>query len=130
MENKKKNMLLVVTVAFLLVLVFGAAYAYFQAQTGLGASANINVTANTTDSLKFEVGKDLSINITQANFALGAGNQSDSTTAKATLIANNKTNIARYNYYLYLQINKNEFVYTTEEQTPEILLQVTKRVCK
>ena len=130
MENKKKNVLLIVTVAFLLVVVFGAAYAYFQAQTGLGASANINVTANTTDSLKFEVGKDLSINITQANFALGAGNQSDSTTAKATLIANNKTNIARYNYYLYLQINKNEFVYTTEEQTPEILLQVTKRVCK
>jgi len=126
MENKKKNVLLVVTVTFLLVVVFGAAYAYFQAQTGLGASANINVTANTTDSLKFEVGKDLSINITQANFALGAGNQSDSTTAKATLIANNKTNIARYNYYLYLLVGKNEFVYTTEERTPEMLLQITK----
>jgi len=126
MENKKKNILLVITIVALIAVVFGATYAYFQAQTGLGASASINVTANTIDSLKFEVGKDLSINITQANFALGAGNQSDVTTSKATLIANNKTNIASYNYYLYLQINKNEFVYTTEEQTPEILLQVTK----
>jgi len=126
MKNKRKNALLVITLFTLIVLVFGATYAYFQAQTGLGASANINVTANTTDSLKFETGKDLSLNVTQANFGEGAGNISDATTAKATLIANNKTNIASYNYYLYLQINKNEFVYTTEEQTPEILLQVTK----
>ncbi len=126
MKNKKKNVLLVITLFTMIILVSGATYAYFQAQTGLGASANINVTANTTDSLKFEVGKDLSINITQQNFALGVGNVSDVTTAKATLIANNKTNVASYNYYLYLQINKNEFVYTTEEQTPEILLQVTK----
>jgi len=126
MESKRKNILLVLTIAFLLVAVFGAAYAYFQAQTGLGSSANLNVTANTTDSLMFSVDHDLNINITQANFGEGAGNQSDSTTAKATLIANNKTNIASYNYYLYLQISKNEFVYTTEEQTPEILLQITK----
>jgi len=126
MKNKRKNALLVITLFTLIVLVFGATYAYFQAQTGLGASANINVTANTTDSLKFETGKDLSLNVTQANFGEGAGNISDATTAKATLIANNKTNIASYNYYLYLQINKNEFVYTTEEGTAEMLLQVTK----
>jgi len=126
MENKRKNVLLVITLFTLIILVFGATYAYFQAQTGLGASANINVTANTTDSLMFSLGNDLSLNITQENFGEGAGNQSDVTTANATLIANNKTNVASYNYYLYLQINKNEFVYTTEEQTPEILLQVTK----
>jgi len=126
MENKRKNVLLVITLFTLIILVFGATYAYFQAQTGLGASANINVTANTTDSLKFEVGKGLSLNITQENFGEGAGNQSSSTTAKATLIANNKTNAASYNYYLYLLIGKNEFVYTTEERTPEMLLQVTK----
>ena len=126
MENKRKNVLLVITLFTLIILVFGATYAYFQAQTGLGASANINVTANTTDSLKFEVGKDLSLNITQENFGEGAGNQSDITTAKTTLIANNKTNATSYNYYLYLLVGKNEFVYTTEERTPEVLLQITK----
>ncbi len=126
MENKRKNVLLVITLFTLIILVFGATYAYFQAQTGLGASANINVTANTTDSLKFEVGKDLSLNITQENFGEGAGNQSDIATAKATLIANNKTNATSYNYYLYLLVGKNEFVYTTEERTPEVLLQITK----
>ena len=125
-ETKISNVFLVLTIVFLLVVVFGATYAYFQAQTGLGASANINVTANTTDSLMFSVGNDLSLNVTQENFGEGAGNQSSSTIAKATLIANNKTNVASYNYYLYLQINKNEFVYTTEEQTPEVLLQITK----
>jgi len=116
----------IVTVAFLLVVVFGATYAYFQAQTGIGSSANVNVTANTTDSLMFSVGNDLSLNITQENFGEGAGNISDVTTAKATLVANNKTNVASYNYYLYLLVGKNEFVYTTDERTPEILLQVTK----
>jgi len=120
MENKRKNVLLVITLFTLIILVFGATYAYFQAQTGLGVSANINVIANTS------VENDLSLNITQENFGEGVGNVSDGMTAKATLIANNKTNIASYNYYLYLQINKNEFVYTTEEQTPELLLQITK----
>jgi len=126
MRNKRKSVLLVITLITLIILVFGATYAYFQAQTGLGASANINVTANTTDSLMFSVGNDLGLNITQENFGEGAGNQSDVTTAKATLIANNKTNVASYNYYLYLLVRKNEFVYTTEEETPEILLQITK----
>ena len=126
MKNKKKNVFLIITLVTLIILVFGATYAYFVAQTGSGQSANINVTSNTTDSLKFEVGKNLNLNVTQANFGEGAGNISDVTTAKATLVANNKTNIASYNYYLYLQITNNEFVYTTEERTAEVLLQVTK----
>ncbi len=124
--DTRKISLIVVTILTLIAILIGASYAYFIAQTESGQSANINLTANTTDSLKFETGKNLNLNVTKENFGEGAGNVNDATTAKATLIANNKTNVASYNYYLYLQISKNEFDCTTEERIPEILLQVTK----
>jgi len=124
--DTRKISLIVVTILTLIAILIGASYAYFIAQTESGQSANINLTANTTDSLKFETGKNLNLNVTKENFGEGAGNVNDATTAKATLIANNKTNVASYNYYLYLQISKNEFDCTTEERTAEVLLQVTK----
>lgn len=53
------------------------------------------------------------------------GNLSDSTTAQAILRANNTSNEATANYNIYLIIESNNFEYTTSDQTPEILLNVT-----
>ena len=53
------------------------------------------------------------------------GNLSDSTTAQAILRANNTSNEATANYNIYLIIEENNFEYTTSDQTPEILLNVT-----
>ena len=40
------------------------------------------------------------------------------------MTANNATNTATRNYYIYLDINTNEFVYTTEDNQAELLLKV------
>ena len=48
-----------------------------------------------------------------------------STFAKAILTANNKTNTATEHYYLYLNISNNTFLYTQNENTPELLLTIT-----
>ena len=50
---------------------------------------------------------------------------SDSTTGSAILRANDATNEATATYNIYLIIESNDFEYTTEEGTPELLLNVT-----
>ena len=126
MENKKQAIILsVIASIVLLVLIVGATYAYFQASGGTGTSANLRVTTYTTDVFNFEVGNDISIYADATSFASGKGNASGSTFAKAILSANNKTNTATKYYYLYLNILKNTFTYTQNEDTPEILLTIT-----
>ena len=124
--NKKKNLILMVIGAITLITVtLGATYAYFTAQSGGGANIDTNVTTSTTDSLSFSFGSEINIYATEENFGVDMGSISDSTTAQALLRANNATNTATATYNIYLIIESNDFVYTTSDQTPEILLKVT-----
>ena len=126
MEDKKNTVLLtVIAIVTLLLCVIGATFAYFQTQGGIGVNANVNVTTNTTDNLSFFVGNPISFSINQENFGPGDGNQSGETYARATLTANNATNNATANYYIYLDIQNNDFVYTTEDNQAEMLLKIT-----
>ena len=125
MKNKKQAIILSVIASIaLLVLIVGATYAYFQASGGTGTSANLKVTTYTTDVFNFEVGNDISIYADATSFASGKGNASGSTFAKAILTANNKTNTATEHYYLYLNISNNTFLYTQNENIPELLLTI------
>ena len=125
MKNKKQAILLSVIASIaLLVLIVGATYAYFQASGGTGTNADVKVTTYTTDVFNFEVGNDISIYADATSFASGKGNASGSTFAKAILTANNKTNTATEHYYLYLNISNNTFLYTQNENTPELLLTI------
>ena len=125
MKNKKQAIILSIVASLaLLVLIVGATYAYFQASGGTGTNTDVRVTTYTTDVFNFEVGNDISIYADATSFASGKGNASGSTFAKAILSANNKTNSATKYYYLYLNISKNTFTYTQNEDTPEILLTI------
>ncbi len=125
MENKKQAIILsVVAIVALLSLILGATYAYFRASGNSGSSTNVNVTTYTSDLLTFEIGDDIAVYADQTSFASGKGNATGSTYAKATLVANNKTNEATKNYYVYLNISENTFTYTQNESTPELLLTI------
>ena len=127
-ENKidrRKIILIVLGVAILIVLVVGITYAFFQNQIGEPATGNVGVDTDTPDNLQFNVSNDISININQFNFGLDAGNQSDDAVATATLLANSTNDTATYTYYVYFKINNNNYVYTTDDQKPEIILSVT-----
>ncbi len=125
MENKKQAIILsVVAIVTLLSLILGATYAYFQASGNSGSSTNVNVTTYTSDLLTFEIGDDIAVYADQTSFASGKGNATGSTFAKAILTANNKTNEATKNYYVYLNISENTFTYTQNESTPELLLTI------
>ena len=126
MEKKKTVIYSIVALVALALLVVGATYAYFQNQYGSASNADVKVTTYTTDMLTFETGSNISITADQETFAQGKGNRTGSTFARATLQANNKTNIATANYYLYLNIETNTFTYTNTG-TPELILQVVDK---
>ncbi len=127
LENRKKSKeYLIIAIAILSVITIGFTVAYFQGQIGSGATANVTVTTKTTDVLTFNKGNDINITVTQANFGQGAGNRTGSTTATATLLANNDTNSATNTYNVYLLITNNNFEYTTTPtNTPELMLTIT-----
>ncbi len=125
-NNEKK----VLALSFLGVLTFiavvvGATYAYFAAQGGTAGNINVNAQTATTDNLSFQVGSAISLTANQEDFYQGADNKSGSTFARAILTANNATNNATRNYYVYLDITSNDFEYTTVDNQAELLLKVT-----
>ena len=127
MEKSKKNaiVLSIVAVVTLIALVVGATYAYFKAQGGTGSSTEVKVTTYTTDMLTFTTGSAISLYADQSSFGQEKGSLSGETFAKATLVANNKTNEATDNYYVYFNIENNTFKYTLGEDKPELILTVT-----
>ena len=125
MENKKTKIISMIAIVALVLTVITATYAYFQAQTGEGSQTDVKINANTVDTLSFETGSSLTFTADQNTFANGKASLSDTTFAKAILTANNKTNSATNNYNLYLNISDNNFTYTQDTNTPELLLQIT-----
>ena len=124
MENQKTKIISIASIIALALTLVTATFAYFMAQTGEGKSTDIKINASTVDTLTFEAGAAISLNLNQENFASGKGNQTDTTFAKAMLTANNKTNTATEHYYMYLNISENTFTYTQDANTPEILLTI------
>ena len=125
MNNKKNLVFMVIGAITLIAVTLGATYAYFTAQSGGSGNIDTDVITGTTDNLSFSFGDMINIYATEENFAQGMGSISDSTTGQAILKANNTTNEATARYNIYLIIENNDFVYTTEEGTPEIVLNVT-----
>ena len=121
LDAKKKRMIIIVSV---LVLFIGVSFAYVVAQISGGAIGNANITADTTDNLKFSVNKDISLNPTQFSVTEGGGGLSDSAVGTASLLANSTNNTFSTTYYVYFNINSNNYVYTTEDNKPEIVLTI------
>ena len=125
MNSKQNKFYTILALTTLALLVVGTTYAYFQNQYGSASNADVNVTTYTTDMLTFETGDAINITADQETFAQGKGNRTGSTFARATLQANNKTNTATANYYVYLNISGNDFEYSKDSSSPELLLSIT-----
>ncbi len=125
MNNKKNLVFMIIGAITLIAVTLGATYAYFTAQSGGSGNIDTDVITGTTDNLSFSFGDLINIYATEENFGQGMGSISDSTTGRAILRANNTTNEATATYNIYLIIEANDFVYSTEDAKPEILLNVT-----
>ncbi len=127
MNNKKTTVITISATLALILLVATATYAYFQADLGNNKEVDVSVSTLTeNDRFSFAVGDPLALQADETSFVKGGDSVSDTTTATALLTANNKTNNATKYYYLYLMISKNNFKYTQDENTPELILTITK----
>ena len=133
MENKKNTILLtVIAVATLLVAVVGATFAYFTATGGEAVSKNVTVTTGTAGSSSFEVSGAISIYADATNFASGKGDKSGSATGTVKFTAPSAVGgtIAasdlKFCYAVTVNIASNDFVYSVNTSTPELVLDVTK----
>ena len=122
LNDKRKKIIILVSV---LVVFIGISFAYIVAQISGSAIGNANITADTTDNLQFSIDKDITLNPTQFNVVEGCGGLSDTATGTASLLANSTNKSATFDYYVYFQINTNEYIYTTEDNKPEIVLTIT-----
>ncbi len=120
-----KNKKIILTIIAVLILCVGSTLAYIIASLQDEARGNASVTSDAVDILRFEIDKDISLNPTQFNVVEGGDNLSDTAVGSAILRANSTNDNATYNYYVYFQINSNDYVYTTDAQTPEIVLTIT-----
>ncbi len=123
-KTNKKNMYLLILVA-VSITVIAVSFAYFVAQSSSPANTSVNVGTEVSEKLIFTPGDELSISANQENFAEGNGSISDSTTSSATIIANSSVGSASGVYQVYLDITANNFIYTVNESTPELILTVT-----
>lgn len=122
LDDKKKRLVIIVSI---LVLFIGISFAYVVAQLSGGAFGDVDITSDTTDNLTFSVSKDISLNPTQFSVTEGGGGLSDTAVGTASLLANSTNNTFSTTYYVYFNINSNNYIYTTEDQKPEIVLTIT-----
>ncbi len=122
---KKHKKILLAVIGVLLVGTLSLTYGYFAGGAGPGANTDINLTASRTEKLIFNEGDPINLLLNEVTLAQGGGNVTGESTATATLIASETTNNSAANYNVYLNINFNNFIYTTPTNTPEIIAEIT-----
>ena len=123
MSELKKNykIYLIIITVILLVTVIGITTAFFVVNSNLSGGANVDVELSDTAKLTFSKSGDLNIYADLNNFAETDGNLSSDITLTAELTAPSSYD-AKYN--VYFTITNNTFIYTTPEETPELVITV------
>ena len=126
MDDKKKKKIiifLVVILVVLLVVVIGFTSAHFLAPDEIENNTDIKVQLSENALLTFSKTGKLKIDAGLDNFRAGDGNSSSTITSTATLTS---PGVLTTTYNAYIVINYNDFIYTTEEETPELVLTIQK----
>ncbi|MBE6140283.1 MAG: hypothetical protein E7172_01970 [Firmicutes bacterium] len=124
---KKSNLLISILVligGLFIILISRITYAYFGFEIKDGNAIDIDVLSSSVDRLDFDNGDALSLIVTSTTLGQNVGNLETISYPKASLIANNETNLATYNYNVLLTLSNNTFTYTTQNNIPEIMLTV------
>ncbi len=124
-RSKKEKIKLTVLVASILMIISSLSYAFFVAATSTPAITDVDLTTETSEALIFTPGTPIELRANLTNFAENAGSLSESTTSTATLRAASSVGSATEYYFVYFNIENNNFEYTVDANTPEMLLTIT-----
>lgn len=125
MNKKAERILVSLYTVILLIMIAGASFAFFTEIRVSKISPTIDTTTATTEFIVFDAGNEIRINASQFNFSEGMGNLSSETYASAYLRLSDNQNEITHKYNLYLEIENNNFVYSTENDTAELIMSIT-----
>lgn len=127
MSKKTRTVLFGIYIVAIFSMITSATLAYFTYVEVSSVSPEIKTTTATImDMLVFDVENNIYIHASSDNFAQGMDSLSSETNATASLqITGNEGAEKVYEYNIILDITDNEFVYSTSNNTPELLVKVT-----
>ncbi len=119
----KRNVTLIV-IALLLLTLIGFTFAYFVGGVGTPAITDTSITGEKESRLQFTPGTPISLVSSLDNFSEGAGSLTGETTSTATLTSSSTQEVVSDEYFVYYYISDNNYVYTQNSSTPELILEV------
>ncbi len=122
-KTKKNMILLIVLVAS--VGIIAVSFAYFVVQLYTAEEINVNLSSGVLENLTFTPGEEMILSASVNNFNETSGSINTVATSTAKLIPDVEAGSASSNYNVYLHIQTNEFIYTQNTETPELLVKIT-----
>ena len=124
MDKKWKRILMTIYILVLVVMLSTATFTYFSIIRVTTVKPVVQTTTAVTDWLSFNTGDAINIYATEENFGQGMGDIIGSSYGSVLLRVSNEGTEATYNYNITLNIEDNNFVYTTDTLDAELLLVV------
>ena len=123
---RKKKKILIIEIILIMITFIGLSYSFFRAHSGREVITDVRITTHTVDTFTLSVDENISLEATQQNFVNGGNNISGEANATAILTPNSKTGAVTKNYYLYLNLTRNDIIYSSANTNldPELMLQV------
>ena len=122
MDKKWKKILMTIYILILITMLSTATFAYFSIIQVTTVSPVVQTTTAVTDWLTFATGDAININATDENFGIDMGDISGQSYGSVSLRVSNAGTEVTYNYNITLNIDSNDFVYTTPTEDAELLL--------
>lgn len=124
LNNKTRNIIASLYIVALLMLLIGTTFSFFTVIKTANVNPAAEVKSASTNEILFEVKDKIEIYPTAANFKAGGDNISSEVTGTVKFTRNTE-DFDSEKYNVILNIANNNFEYSTEEKTPELILEVT-----
>ncbi len=121
--KSKKNIILL-CVLTLSIITLTLSFAFFAISDSIAADTDIGFKSSQLERLTFNTDGDIFLHATQENFVSGGGSLSSSSTSTATLMFDEEIGTSTQEYNVYYVVYENNYIYTQNELTPELLLKI------
>ena len=126
MSKKQNKLLIILFILTFLALTISTAFAIFTATRETFETRKDKASSTIMETVVFDTGGAININANSANFKEGMPSIVSETTGTVNLIAGSDTSrLASYKYNVTLNIDNNNFEYSTPDEKPELILMVT-----
>lgn len=125
MSKKTNKVFTVLYIIAFFIMLTAASFAYFTYDIKIShVSPSISTESKITEFISFNVGSDIKLAADNTNFTQDFGNVSSTSLVNASLKLNGNEELIKHYYDLYLDIENNNFVYSTEDKRAELIMTV------